>query len=243
MENQRATVLVIEDTEPVQKLIFFCLSKQFNVRTAATLKSAREILTDLEPDLILLDVMLPDGDGFSFCEELQKSGLTDRVPVVFLTARGTTGERVQGLKLGAEDYIVKPFEPDELLARVETRLRSFERKGTGADEGVYGDLKFKLSVQKLYHVTDSGDVEIDVTPLEFKLLFLLASHEGEVMTREALIKEAWGNQIHILDRTIDSHLSKVRKKLSVSAYTVRSVHKAGYRFVSRQSQSEGADAA
>jgi two-component system phosphate regulon response regulator PhoB len=232
--EDRMRILVVEDTEPVQKLIQHCLSKQYDVTATSTLGEARTALDSSEFDLIVLDVMLPDGSGFDFCSELQKKGMTDQVPIIFLTARGTPQERVQGLSLGAEDYVVKPFDPDELLARVETRLRRFAVQAKPKEEVKVGDLTFKLTLQRIILERDGAESEIDVTPLEFKLLFLLASRSGEILSREALIAEIWGKNIHILDRTIDSHLSKVRKKIGDSGYTVRSVHKEGYRFEEKE---------
>jgi two-component system phosphate regulon response regulator PhoB len=174
-------------------------------------------------DLILIDIMLPDGDGFKLCANIQSGTYgfnEDETSVVFLTAKGEISDKVLGFSLGADDYIVKPFDPIELKARVQARLKKAQKVKLKENILTKEGLELNVSMQK---VTWSEG----------------AKHEDHVFTRDQVIDAVWGAGVHILDRTIDTHISNLRKKLSCSRFTVRSVHGVGYRFTRQDKKLSG----
>jgi DNA-binding response OmpR family regulator len=171
-------------------------------------------------DLILLDVMLPKMDGFDVCRELRKAGV--RIPIIFLTAKTSEAEKVQGLDLGADDYVSKPFSARELRARIRARLR-----GTQAEaEDVLRCADLVIDTERA-EVTKGG-VKADVTPQEFKLLLVFARNRGRVLSRDRLIDLAWGRNTYLTDRAVDAHIVNLRRKLGQDL--IASVRGMGYRF-------------
>jgi DNA-binding response OmpR family regulator len=176
-------------------------------------------------DLILLDVMLPGKDGFTVCRELRRAGV--ETPIILLTARAQDADKVLGLELGADDYVTKPFSPMELNARIKAVLR----RVTGRRALIYrfGDVEVDFA---RYVVRRSG-MQVDLTPLEFKLLRALVDARGRMLTREQLIDQAWGQGVSISDRVVDNHILNLRRKLEVEPAAPRhllSVRGLGYRF-------------
>lgn len=185
---------------------------------------------DEGPDLLILDLMLPEMSGFSVLKALRAEG--HDVPVLILTAKGEEADKVLGLRLGADDYVTKPFGVLELLARVEAILRRSGTNGSsGADHGVhtFGDVVVDTSARS---VTRAGN-EVPVTPKEFDLLVTLIRRQGAVASRVTLMKEVWGHRAAIASRTVDTHIAELRRKLEDEPSDPRwivTVHKAGYRF-------------
>lgn len=176
-------------------------------------------------DLVILDVMLPGRSGFDLCRDLRKEGV--EVPILMLTARGEVIDRVLGLKLGADDYLVKPFESAELLARVEALLRR-ARPDTEGGSFAFGDVRIDF---RRMEVTRDGE-PVELSALEFRLLRFLVEHRGEVLSRERLLDEVWGYGADVYSRTVDQHVATLRKKLEASPRRPRhllTVHGAGYK--------------
>ena len=223
------SILSVEDSPDSQRLIARALGSEYRVVFAESLQEATEKL-DLEvPDLVLLDVSLPDGDGFQLCSQLQTDHRTRDVPILLLTARSEVRDRIMAFSLGADDYVVKPFDLLELRTRVEARLR---KNAARADRGQIirkGKLRIDVTLHRVEYVTEEGDQEISLTPHEFRVLCRLASHEHRVFTRGQLLADLW-NDVVVTERTVDTHVSNLRRKLGRAGRYVKSVRGVGYRF-------------
>jgi DNA-binding response OmpR family regulator len=226
-------ILLVEDAVEFQRLVETTLAAGFAVTTVATAADAQKHLDESQVDLIILDVMLPDDDGFRFCANLQNHEKTRDIPVIFLSGKSEVNDRVMGYSLGAEDYITKPFSPVELRARVEARLRKLRSKQEKQEVFRKGDLKFNIPFQKVFIVNGTRESGVELTPIEFKLLLFLAQREEQVFSREQLMGAIWTGGVHIVDRTVDVHVSNIRKKLGRSSCTIRSVRSVGYSFVQK----------
>jgi len=224
-------ILLVEDDPDTRALVSGALRSSARIRTAATLDDAREAIADALPDLVLLDVELPDGDGFSFCSHLQADDRTRDVPVVFLTARDAVHDRIHGFTLGADDWIGKPFDPLELRARVEARLRRLAGRSERRDVLLRGPLRIHAGLFRVFRVDESGEREIALTPHEFRLLHHLALHEGRVFTRPQLLAAVWSDDVVVTERTVDAHVSNLRAKLGGERRFIEAVRGVGYRFV------------
>lgn len=221
-------ILVVEDHADIQLGIKIILSN-YEVVVASNLDEAQKKVDHQMFDLILLDVNLPDGNGFKFCTKLQQNEKTKDTPVIFVTAESQVEDKVMGLTLGADDYITKPFDANELRARVEARLRKKIKNLITENIFIKGKLKFDILKQSVVLLAEK-ESKLDLTALEFKILLYFARHEGEVISRDQLIDTFWGKNVNVLDRTVDSHVSNLRKKIVESGYTIQSVYGAGYSF-------------
>jgi DNA-binding response OmpR family regulator len=223
----RRTILMVEDERSITEPLAEALAREgFDTQVAGTVAEALE-LAQRGPDLVLLDVMLPDGSGYDVCRRLRESS---RVPIIMLTARGEETDRIVGLELGADDYIVKPFSAREVVARIRAVLR---RTGEGAsDQGApieVGSLRLDRARRS---ATLDGD-ELDLTRKEFELLELLMSEAGSVITRERLIDEVWDVNWFGSTKTLDVHVSGLRRKLGDNSSSPRFIHTVrgvGFRF-------------
>ena len=220
-------VLVVEDDNNIAELLRLYLQKDgFEVSHAADGGKAVEMAKEIQPDLVLLDIMLPVMDGWQVCRELRK---TMKMPIIMLTAKGETEDKVSGLEMGADDYIVKPFEVKELLARVHAVLRR-----TGDD----GKPKSKkLTFDKLVINLDSYELivdgkKIDTPPKEMELLYHLAATPNRVYTRNQLLDEVWGFDYFGDSRTVDVHIKRLREKLEgvSDKWALKTVWGVGYKF-------------
>ncbi len=225
-------ILLVEDSVDVAELVSIALGDGFDVVTVGTLAGARAALGATSFDLVLLDVMLPDGDGFELCRTIQLDERHEDLAIVFLTARGETEDRITAFSIGADDYVEKPFDRRELRARVVARLRRLQGLREREVTLQRGDLRLDLPLQKAVLADADGEEELDLTPHEFRLLFQLARDENRPISREDLMRSVWGNVV-VYERTIDSHLSNLRKKLGSRARYIQSVRGVGYRFSSQ----------
>ena len=227
----RRRILLIEDEESISEPLERALGREgFDVSVAATAAEGRERFRDDRPDLVLLDVMLPDGDGRDLLREIR--GLS-RTPVVMLTARGEELERVLGLELGADDYVTKPFSSAELAARVRAVLRRAEAPPADAESAVLeaGDVRMELE----RHEASLGGKPLELTVKEYELLRMLLEHAGRVVTREQLIREVWDTSWFGSTKTLDVHVSALRRKLGddpANPRYIRTVRGVGFRFAS-----------
>jgi two-component system phosphate regulon response regulator PhoB/two-component system alkaline phosphatase synthesis response regulator PhoP len=219
-------VAVVDDEPDILELVSLHLTKAgFAVRTYPDAGRFQKSLVKSIPDLVVLDLMLPDADGLDVCKSLKAEARTAHVPVMMLTARGEELDRVLGLEIGADDYVTKPFSPKELVARVKAVLRRVEksevRNTVELGDGVVLDLN-------RYEVKVSGR-KVDVTTTEFKLLAILAERRGWVFSRDEILGRLWGEEKAVLDRTIDVHVTNLRKKLGKAGRIIENVRGVGYK--------------
>ena len=226
--KDKPNILVVDDDPNICRLEQLYLEKEgYEVRTAADGNSAIEAFRKLPPDLVLLDVMLPGADGYEVLKAIRKSS---DIPVIMVTAKGETFDKVLCLELGADDYIVKPFDGKELTARVKAVLR----RAHGSEEEKAGDLSFPgLTVSLAEYDVHYEGKKLEMPPKELEVLYFLASHPNQVFTREQLLSQVWGFDFFGDSRTVDVHIKRLREKLPESEkygwslYTVRGV---GYKF-------------
>lgn len=220
-------VLVVVDDEPdILELLSITLTKaNFKTELFSNAEDLFEFLGKGNCDLIILDINLPDMDGYEVCKFLKKDDIYSTIPIIMLSARGEEIDKVVGLELGADDYITKPFSPRELTARVRSVLRR-----TKPEHDKYSRL---ISIdQKAFEVHVNGEL-IELTATEFKILTILAKRERVVFSREMILDELWGNEKAVVDRTIDVHIRHLREKLGEAGNLIKNVRGMGYKFVSR----------
>lgn len=221
-------ILIVDDDAHISELVSLYLNSEgFDTQTAANGKEAMDRIPRYMPDLVILDVMMPVMDGYETCREIRK---TSQTPVVFLTAKGETFDKVLGLELGADDYIVKPFDNKELVARVKAILRRSEPKETNVKKLAFADLVIN---QSNYSVVCRGET-IEMPPKELELLFYMASHPNQVFTREQLLNQIWGYEYYGDTRTVDVHIKRIREKLEHNGmeepWGIKTVWGVGYKF-------------
>ncbi len=221
-------ILVVDDDSNIAELICLYLVKEgFETERAHNGKEALKQIQKFSPNLVILDVMMPEMDGYETCREIRKQGA---IPVIFLTAKGETFDKVLGLELGADDYIVKPFDNKELVARVKAVLRRTETKETNLKKLIFPGLIINQSNYSVnYH-----DKDIEMPPKELELLFFLASHPNQVFTREQLLNQIWGYEYYGDTRTVDVHIKRIREKLDNDDHNepwgIKTVWGVGYKF-------------
>ncbi len=222
-----ARILIVEDEAPMRTVLKDTLASEgYRVLTAADGESGMETAIREKPDLILLDVMLPKLDGLAFCAQLRR--LSVETPVLMLTARGRVEDRVAGLDTGADDYLVKPFSTNELLARVRALLRRLRRQAPRVTSLMLGETRIDLAKQS----ASRGRRQLDLTAKEFAMLRLLAEAEGEPVTRERFLDLVWGCAAFPSTRTVDNHIASLRAKIEpdpANPRWIKTVHGVGYR--------------
>jgi DNA-binding response OmpR family regulator len=225
MKGQR--IMVVDDDYNINQLIKLYLEKEgFTVEPYEEGTEALKSFKANPPSLVVLDIMLPGMDGWDICREIRKSS---DVPIIMLTAKGETFDKVLGLELGADDYIVKPFDPKELIARIKAVLRRHKPAAFGITKEVtYPNLTVNLSN---YTVTYHGK-ELEFPPKELELLYFLASNPNKVFTREQLLEQVWGFDFFGDSRTVDVHIKRIREKLQDANdnWQIRTVWGVGYKF-------------
>jgi DNA-binding response OmpR family regulator len=197
------------------------------------LGDATDQLQSTEYKLLLLDVVLPDGDGFQFCGGLRKNEKFADMPIILLTGLTGVADRVKGFDLGADDYVVKPLEPQEFVARVKAKLNR-RHMGKAVTSLVHSHFLVDLQTLRAYSINpaDGSKLALGLTPIEFKLLVHFINHEGKVVSREDLVGAAWGSAVHVSNHTVDTHVSSLRKKLKNCRCDLKAVIKQGYCFQS-----------
>ncbi len=235
-------VLVVEDEEDIVRLITFHLEKEgYLVEGAGSGREALEIVSEKTPDLVILDIMLPEMDGLEVCRRLRGNSQTASIPILILSARKEEFDRVLGLELGADDYMVKPFSVRELVARVRAMLRRLEQRidpdlaakdNANAAEKIIRSNDIILYPER-HQVTVRGE-ERSLTHKEFVLLELLMENAGKVLTRDILLDKVWGYEVEVDTRTVDVHVRYLRQKIEADParpFYIETVRGAGYRFV------------
>ncbi len=225
-----AYVVVAEDDEALAALLQYNLEKSgYTVAVATDGDEAMVMVDERQPDLLVLDWMLPKISGIEVCRRLRGGAKTRNLPIVMLTARGEESDRVRGLDMGADDYLTKPFAMPELTARIRAVLRRI-RPGLSEERLEHGD----IVIDRTAHRVRRGDVDIHLGPTEYRLLEHLMQHPGRVFSREQLLDAVWGSDIYVEARTVDVHIGRLRKALMAAAPgdPVRTVRSAGYALAS-----------
>jgi two-component system alkaline phosphatase synthesis response regulator PhoP len=224
-------ILVVDDEEDILELVSYNLTKAgYRVTSVTSGEDAIKLARSKQPDLVLLDLMLPGVDGLEVCNTLKRDHRTANIPVVMLTARGEEADIVSGLELGADDYITKPFSPRVLLARIKAVLR--RKMKAPVEEQAVIKLKDLVMHPGRHEVTARGK-RTDLTSTEFRILHLLVRRPGWVFTRQQIIDAARGEDYAVTDRSVDVHISGLRKKLGPLGAQIETVHGVGYRFKER----------
>jgi two-component system phosphate regulon response regulator PhoB len=220
-------ILVVEDEPSIRDMLAFSLGRAgFAVDRAADGREARAAIADGYPDVVLMDWMLPDVSGLELTRQLKRDPETREIPIIMVTARAEEDDRVTGLDGGADDYIVKPFAPRELLARIRAALR---RTTPGDDEVLRFD---GLELDMASHVVRALGQEVQLGPTEYRLLEFFMRHPDRVYGRAQLLDRVWGGNVYVEERTVDVHIRRLRKALSISGLDrmIRTVRGSGYRF-------------
>jgi DNA-binding response OmpR family regulator len=224
---EKSTILIVEDEVDILQLVTHNLkSAEFNVLTAEDGYQALSLAKKHLPQLVILDLMLPGLDGFEVCKELKRSPTTKNIPILMLTARGEEVDRIVGLELGADDYVVKPFSPRELILRVRAILRRFAPEEPAAVRWQRNGLGVDLEAHRVV----VNNEEAILTATEFCLLAELIRNLGKVLTRDRLLDRVWGYQFDGYARTVDTHVRRLRQKLGPYAEWIETVRGVGYRF-------------
>ena len=221
----KQTILIVDDEQDLLDLIEYNLKQQgFEVLTADNGNRGIQIARDEKPNLVLLDVMMPQMDGIEVCDRMREDPDLKNIPIIFLTARSDEKTEIEGLNKGADDYITKPISTSKLISRIKAVLRRFDEKGEQVQKLNVHDLEID---KERYIVLKSGE-EYHLPRKEFELLFYLASKKGKVRDRQTLLNKVWGDNIYVVDRTVDVHVRKIREKLG--DHYIETVKGVGYRF-------------
>ena len=221
-------ILVIEDEPDIRRNLEYNLSREgFSISTAASISEANTLLASTDYNLILLDLMLPDGSGLDLCKSIKSNSDTESIPIIILTAKDDEVDKVVGFELGADDYVTKPFSVRELILRVKAVLkRGSKKKEIVEVVRQFGDLKIDVDSHEV-HVDDT---KINLTALEFRLLRQLVDTRGRVQSRDQLLSEVWGYSAEVTTRTVDTHVKRLREKLGPMGKYVQTIRGVGYKF-------------
>tara|TARA_Y100000768_G_scaffold42343_1_gene27742 strand:+ start:1886 stop:2572 length:687 start_codon:yes stop_codon:yes gene_type:complete len=221
-------ILVIEDEPDIRRNLEYNLSREgFSVSGAASISEAKLILNSDFFNLILLDLMLPDGSGLDLCKSIKSDSKTESTPIIILTAKDDEVDRVVGFELGADDYVTKPFSVRELILRVKAVLKRGTKKREIVEvERQFADLKIDVDSHEV-HVDDK---KINLTALEFRLLRQLVDRRGRVQSRDQLLSDVWGYSSEVTTRTVDTHVKRLREKLGPMGKYVQTIRGVGYKF-------------
>jgi len=222
------TILIVDDEQAIRDMLRVALEMaDYNCLEAADAQEAHAIIVDERPDLVLLDWMMPGTSGLELARRLKRDEVTAKTPIIMLTAKGEEDNKIQGLEIGADDYITKPFSPRELVARLKAVLRRTEGQEIGEPIKV-GD----LCLDPVGHRVTINDTPLQMGPTEYRLLEFFLTHQERVYTRSQLLDHVWGGNVYVEERTVDVHIRRLRKALSLDEHDrfVQTVRGTGYRF-------------
>lgn len=224
--SKKHRILIVEDDRHISKLIRYNLEKEgYACMSVITGEEALDMLDVEVVDLIILDIMLPKMDGFETCKYIRQNKAIAHVPIIMLTARGEEIDRIVGFELGADDYMVKPFSPRELMLRVKAILR--RGRAVESEKEILTANKIIIDIPR--HIVKVDDKKIDLSPMEFKLLKTLVKRKGRVQSRDVLLDDVWGLSSDVTTRTVDTHIKLVRQKLGKHADIIETVRGIGYK--------------
>ncbi|KRP11479.1 MAG: ArsR family transcriptional regulator [SAR86 cluster bacterium BACL1 MAG-121105-bin34] len=222
-------ILIIEDQPDIRKTIDYNLTREsFEVFQAASIAEGEQAIQQHKPDLVILDLMLPDGSGLTLCRDIKSDPATKNTLVILLTAKADELDRVIGFELGADDYVTKPFSVRELILRVKAILkrRASEERQPADPSYTFGALTLNLEAHQVF----INDLEVGFTALEFRLLKHLIDRKGRVQSRDQLLEEVWGYSAEVTTRTVDTHIKRLREKLYSAGEYIQTIRGVGYRF-------------
>ena len=224
-------ILVVEDEPDILEMVRYNLDQAgLDVETAEDAERALQSVREILPDLIILDLMLPGIDGLDMCRQLKQDARTRHIPILMLTARKEEVDRIVGLELGADDYVVKPFSPRELVLRAQAILRRSQGSSQSATETEGWLHMGPISIDKAAHQALLNGDPLELTGTEFKLLITLIERRGRVQTRDDLLDTVWGYEYSGYGRTVDTHIRRLREKLGEASEWIETVRGVGYRF-------------
>lgn len=229
--NLMPTILVVDDEPDIREVIRFALeSAGFRVVEAGHADDARKLLATENPDLILLDWMLPGRSGLELAQQIKQNARTRAVPIIMVSARGEESDRVRGLDTGADDYIAKPFSPREMVARVNAVLRRARPEDVSDEIEIGG-----LLIDNVSHRVSANGEAVEIAPTEYRLLHFFMTHADRAFSRSQLLDQVWGDQVYVEERTVDVHVRRLRKALEGSGHDalLQTVRGVGYRFSER----------
>lgn len=224
-------ILVVDDESAIRDMLRVALEMaDYEVLEAANAQEAHSLVIDQRPDLVLLDWMMPGTSGLELARRLKRDEVTANLPIIMLTAKGEEDNKIQGLDVGADDYITKPFSPRELLARLKAVLRRTDPPGAATSIQVQG-----LCLDPVGHRVTIHDQPIDMGPTEYRLLEFFLTHQERAYTRGQLLDHVWGGNVYLEERTVDVHIRRLRKALTVDGHEelIQTVRGTGYRFSTR----------
>ncbi len=228
-------LVVIEDDQDITRLVTHYLTKEgYAVKSSQDGIRGLQLIKQEKPDLVILDLMLPEMDGLEVCKRLRADPKTSALPIIVLTAKGEESDKIVGLELGADDYVTKPFSPKELVARVKALFRRSERQVEESTHHRYG----QISLDVARHEVRVKDEEIKLTAKEFSLLVQLLKNKGRVMTREVLLDKVWGYDSDVTTRTVDVHIRRLREKIPLLSEAIVTVKSYGYKLKDEDTDSE-----
>ena len=224
-------ILLVEDEPDIRKTLKYNFSREsFDVMTAGTISEAESLSSNNKVDLIILDLMLPDGSGLDFCRAIKSDKKRKSIPIIILTAKADEVDRVVGFELGADDYVTKPFSVRELVLRAKAVMKRGVNHQEGSNKDLetykFGDLELDLDSHQAF----INDQEINFTALEFRLLKHLIDRKGRVQTRDQLLGDVWGYSSSVTTRTVDTHIKRLREKLGEIGNHIQTIRGVGYRF-------------
>ncbi len=223
------SILLVEDSKEIYRMVSQSLSGPLlELDWATSVSEAENLVSKKSYEIILLDIELPDGSGLDLCSKIQLD--SPEQPIFFLTSHDGLSEKVLGFSAGADDYITKPFNALELKARVEAKLKKIEILRKSVDLLRWSEIEINMSSQEVRIFDQDNFQGIDLTALEFKILTYFANRKGDVVSRDSMLNDIWGEDIHVYSRSVDTHVSKLRKKLGPVAHIIESIHGAGYKF-------------
>ena len=227
-KNIKPTVLVVEDDEAIISLLMYNLEKNnYNVLVSKDGAEGLDAAKDLHPDVILLDWMLPGMSGIDVCNSLRKNPTTENIPIIMISARGEEVDRISGLERGADDYLVKPFSPRELMARINAVFRRSRPVFTSKELAFDGIIKMDTTT----HQVTCDDKPVKLGPTEYRLLQAFLEHPRRVLTRDQLMRRVWGSDLHVEARTVDVHINRLRNSLHLndsSKVVIQTIRSVGY---------------
>ncbi len=223
-------ILLVEDAEDTQLIVRALLSPKYQLTICSTAAEASEILQKKVFSLVILDISLPDGNGYTFCTQLRADARHKNVPIIFLTGKSQTQDKVMAFALGADDYIVKPIDPPEFQARVEAKIRRLRESIEEKNVFQKDSFRVLLPQQKIFLITPQGEKDLELSSIEFKLLYFFLRHEDHILSRAQILQEVWGENLHVTDRVVDTCVYAVRKKLGEQSSVIQSIPRIGYRY-------------
>ncbi|PMR71193.1 phosphate regulon transcriptional regulator PhoB [Halomonas heilongjiangensis] len=221
------TVLIVDDEAPIREMIAVALEMaDYRVLEADNAQTAHAMVVDHQPDLLLLDWMMPGTSGIELARRLKREEATSELPIIMLTAKGEEDNKIQGLEAGADDYITKPFSPRELVARLKAVLRRSTPRGVEDPVEVDG-----LLLDPVSHRVSSAGRALEMGPTEYRLLQFFMTHQERAYTRSQLLDQVWGGNVYVEERTVDVHIRRLRKALGdAHQHLIQTVRGTGYRF-------------